>query len=326
MIQTTILSPFQEPRILPNLQELSDFNGQPDEFLCVSLETASNEEIDLVLRDIFHFHPLAIEDCQSAGFQVSKIDDFSDYIFIITHAILNKSENGELTTEELNLFLGKNYIVTVFTEDQMPAIGKTRDLIQKDNRISINGPDFLCHTILDAIVDDYLPLIDQMETEVEWLEDSVLEKPKPETLQRLLTIKHSIMALRRFISPQREVMNRLSREDFPNVIDSQSLIYFRDIYDHLVRIQDLADILRDILSGALDIYLNSTSLRLNEIMKALTIVSTVFLPLSFITGAFGMNFLHIPGASSPLGFYITCLFLLILGITMLIYFKKRHWF
>jgi len=326
MIRSTILSPTHPPRFLQSLQELSGITCQSDEFLWVSLETASNEEMDSVLRGIFNFHPLAIEDCQSAGFQVSKIDDFGDYIFIIAHAILNKSENGELSAEELNLFLGKNYLVTVFTEEPMPAIVKTRDLIQKDNRISINGPDFLCHTILDTIVDDYLPLIDQMETEVEWLEDSVLEKPKPETLQRLLTIKHSIMALRRFISPQREVMNRLSREDFPNVIDSQSLIYFRDIYDHLVRIQDLADILRDIVSGALDIYLNSTSLRLNEIMKALTIVSTVFLPLSFITGAFGMNFLHIPGASSPLGFYITCLFLLILGITMLIYFKKRHWF
>jgi len=326
MIRSTILSPTHPPRFLQSLQELSGITCQSDEFLWVSLETASNEEMDSVLRGIFNFHPLAIEDCQSAGFQVSKIDDFGDYIFIIAHAILNQSENGELSAEELNLFLGKNYLVTVFTEEPMPAIVKTRDLIQKDNRISINGPDFLCHTILDTIVDDYLPLIDQMETEVEWLEDSVLEKPKPETLQRLLTIKHSIMALRRFISPQREVMNRLSREDFPNVIDSQSLIYFRDIYDHLVRIQDLADILRDIVSGALDIYLNSTSLRLNEIMKALTIVSTVFLPLSFITGAFGMNFLHIPGASSPLGFYITCLFLLILGITMLIYFKKRHWF
>jgi magnesium transporter len=179
---------------------------------------------------------------------------------------------------------------------------------------------------LDNIVDEYLPILDTMESEVEWLEDSVIEKPTPETLHRLLRIKHQIMALRRIISPQREVMNRLSRDEFPGIIDAQSLIYFRDIYAHLVRFQDLADVLRDIVSGALDIYLNYTSLRLNEIMKALTIVSTVFLPLSFITGAFGMNFLHIPGASSQLGFYITCALLIVLGALMLFYFKKRRWF
>jgi magnesium transporter len=133
------------------------------------------------------------------------------------------------------------------------------------------------------------------------------------------------MSLRRIIAPQREVMNRLSRDEFSQ-IESQNLIYFRDIYDHLVRIQDLADIIRDIVSGALDIYLNSTSLRLNEIMKALTIVSTVFLPLSFITGAFGMNFVKIPGTAHEHGFLITCAFLLILGVAMLLYFRKRRWF
>ncbi|MEL7591362.1 MAG: CorA family divalent cation transporter [Anaerolineaceae bacterium] len=121
-------------------------------------------------------------------------------------------------------------------------------------------------------------------------------------------------------------MNRLSGDEFPGIIDAQSLIYFREIFDHLTRFQDLADVLRDIATGALDIYLNSTSLRLKVLMKALTIVSPVFLPLSFITGAFGMNFLHIPGAGVGLGFYITCTMQIVLGTLMLVYFKKRHWF
>ena len=151
-----------------------------------------------------------------------------------------------------------------------------------------------------------------------------MEKPTPETLQRLLAIKHSILSLRRIITPQREVMNRLSRDSFSQ-IKTPTLIYFRDIYDHLVRIQDLADTIRDIVSGTLDIYLNSTNLRLNEIMKALTIVSTVFLPLSFITGAFGMNFIHIPGAKNTAGFYIICLLMLMLALVMLIVFKRRRW-
>jgi magnesium transporter len=157
------------------------------------------------------------------------------------------------------------------------------------------------------------------------LEDSVLEKPSPATLERLLNLKHSIMSLRRIINPMRESMNRLSRDEYSQ-IDVQSRYYFRDIYDHLVRIQDLTDTIRDIVSGALDIYLNSTSLRLNEIMKALTIVSTVFLPLSFVAGVFGMNFSKIPGSTHPLGFYLTSVGMLLLGIGMFAYFKKRGWF
>jgi magnesium transporter len=326
MLRAAYLQPDHPPLLLESAQKIKELLALTDGFLWVSLETATDTEINEILRDVFQFHPLAIEDCQSPGFQVAKIDDFSEYIFIITHALNFQAEDEDQTTRELDLFLGNNFVVTCYSDPQMPAIVKTWDQIQKDGRIARFGPDFLCHTILDNIVDEYLPILDTMESEVEWLEDSVIEKPTPETLHRLLRIKHQIMALRRIISPQREVMNRLSRDEFPGIIDAQSLIYFRDIYDHLVRFQDLADVLRDIVSGALDIYLNSTSLRLNEIMKALTIVSTVFLPLSFITGAFGMNFLHIPGASSQLGFYITCALLIVLGALMLFYFKKRRWF
>jgi len=325
VIRAAFLTPGQDSIILKDTSDIPAYLHHEEGFLWVSLENAPTSEINHVLDDIFHFHHLAIEDCQSPGYQTSKIDDFSDYIFIIAHAILPNNDLGDLQTIELNLFLGNNYLVTCFSDPSLPAISKTWDQVNKDYRLSKYGSDFLCHKILDTLVDEYMPLIDQMETEVEWLEDSVMEKPSPETLQRLLALKHSIMALRRIVSPQREVMNRLSRDEFSQ-IDSQSLIYFRDIYDHLVRIQDLADIIRDIVSGALDIYLNSTSLRLNEIMKALTIVSTIFLPLSFITGAFGMNFLNIPGASLKIGFYIVCASLVVLGLLMLFYFKKRGWF
>lgn len=325
MLRAVQLKPGNEPIILDGIDEINRIHSIQDGFLWVSLESADESEINSILGGLFGFHPLAIEDCLSPGYQVAKIDDFTDYIFLITHAIKTDEHLDSLTPLELDLFLGRNYLVTCYTDSEMPAVENTWRLLKRDDRISKNGADFLCHTILDAIVDEYMPLIDQMESEVEWIEDSAMEKPTPATLQRLLSLKHSIMSLRRIIAPQREVMNRLSRDEFSQ-IDTQSLIYFRDIYDHLVRIQDLADIIRDIVSGALDIYLNSTSLRLNEIMKALTIVSTVFLPLSFITGAFGMNFLHIPGAQSINGFFITCAILVGLGVAMLLYFRKRHWF
>lgn len=325
MFRAALLKPGNAPILLDSLEEITHSLAIEDGFLWVSLESAKEDELNTILGKTFNFHPLAIEDCLSPGYQVAKIDDFTNYIFLITHAIKADEHLDALNPLELDLFLGENYLVTCYTDSEMPAIDKTWELIRRDSRISNNGADFLCHTILDIVVDEYMPLIDRMESEVEWIEDSVMEKPSPATLQRLLALKHSIMSLRRIIAPQREVMNRLSRDEFSQ-IDPQSLIYFRDIYDHLVRIQDLADIIRDIVSGALDIYLNSTSLRLNEIMKALTIVSTVFLPLSFITGAFGMNFINIPGAQARNGFLIICALLLLLGVGMLLYFKKRNWF
>jgi magnesium transporter len=138
-------------------------------------------------------------------------------------------------------------------------------------------------------VDDYMPVIDKMDEEIEWMEDTVLEKPNPKILERILNLKHSLMAMRRIISPQREIMNRLSRDDFPQ-IDRQSRIYFRDIYDHLVRMQDLTESIRDLVSGVLDTYLSVVNNRMNDIMKTLTVITTLFMPISFIASFFGMNF------------------------------------
>ncbi|HCS38285.1 MAG: magnesium/cobalt transporter CorA [Anaerolineaceae bacterium] len=325
MIRSAYFEPNQPVQFLNNVEAIKPKMDSKTGFLWVSLESATEDEVYLILRDTFKFHPLSIEDCLSPGYQVAKVDDFISYLFIIAHAIKPAEDLHELETLELNLFLGKNFLVTCSTEETMSPVEKVWERVHKDFRLSNFGTDFLCHAILDALVDEYMPLIDQMDNEVEILEDSVLEKPTPATLERLLMLKHSIMELRRVISPQREMINRLTRDEF-ELIDPQSRFYFRDIYDHLVRIQDLTDTIRDIVSGAMDIYLNSTSLRLNEVMKALTIVSTIFLPLSFIAGVFGMNFTKIPTATNPLGFYICCASMVVIGLAMLVYFRWRKWF
>jgi magnesium transporter len=325
MIRTAFFEPNHPIKFLKTINEISDYRDSKTGFLWVSLEAATEEEILLILRDTFKFHPLTIEDCQSIGYQVAKLDDFISYVFIIAHAIKPTQDFHQLDTLELNLYVGENYLVTCTTDSQMPPIEKTWERVEKDFRLSNFGPDFLCHAVLDILVDEYMPLIDQMEDEIEWLEESVLEKPSPATLARLLDLKHSIMSLRRLIAPQREMINRLTRDEFSQ-IDPQSRYYFRDIYDHLVRIQDLADTIRDIVSGTMDIYLNSTNLRLNEVMKVLTIISTIFLPLSFIAGVFGMNFKNIPTTMHPLGFFLIVFVMLLIGITMLRYFKWRKWF
>lgn len=305
--------------------ELRKHLGNPNVLVWVSMENPDDADFS-VLTKLFHFHPLTIEDCMSKGYQPPKVDDFGDYIFLIVHSARPEKDLTGLETDELNLFLGKNYLVTVFQGDRSMPVETVKNRIKKDERLAQNGSDFLCHAVLDAMVDEYLPVIDKMEDEIDWLEDLVLAKPSPQTMERIINLKHSIMTLRRIISPMREVMNRLSRDDFP-MIDQQSRIYFRDIYDHLVRIQDLSDTIRDIVSGTMDIYLNSTSLRLNEVMKALTIVSTIFLPLSFLAGVYGMNFLHqLPEYDWSLGIIFFWAICIVVAGGMLLFFKKRGWF
>jgi magnesium transporter len=304
--------------VLPSLQD-------PDKSIWVSLESVADQELLQVLDKTFHFHPLTIEDCLSTGYQTAKVDDFKDYIFIIINALKPQQEFHDLETLELDIFLAHNFVVSCYTDNVMPPVERVLHRLERDSRLYAHGPDFLCHALVDALVDEYMPVIDKMENEIEWLEDKVLEKPNPKTLADLLTLKHSIMSLRRVITPLREVINRLARDEYPQ-IETQSRIYFRDIYDHVIWILDISDTIRDIVSGAMDIYLNSTSLRLNEVMKALTIVSTIFLPLSFVASVFGMNFKYMPWLNSESGFLIISFTFALIGIGMVVFFKYRRWF
>jgi magnesium transporter len=301
---------------------IQDSNG----LVWVILNRPSDNELSNILQDTFHFHPLTIEDSQSEGYQTPKVDDFVDYLFIIVDALKPDHDDlSTLETNELDIYLGKNYVVCACHSEQMSPIETIWNRLEKDQRLMTHGSDFLCHAILDALVDEYLPLLDRMDEEIEWLEDKVLEKPQPGTLQRILELKHSTLTLRRIITPQREVMNRLSRDEFDQITPGRR-IYFRDIYDHLVRLQDLIESVRDIVSGTLDIYLSATSNRLNEVMKALTIVSTIFLPLSFFAGVYGMNFKFFPEINWQYGYaYVWGLFILIF-VGMITFFKKRGWF
>ncbi|HEY9077335.1 MAG TPA: magnesium/cobalt transporter CorA [Anaerolineaceae bacterium] len=303
--------------------EYLDVLKKPDNLLWVILDKPDPGETEYILNQIFHFHPLAIEDCLSIGYQPPKIDIFRDYLFLILHAISPNGDYSELVTMELNIFLGQNYLVTCHMDDTMPPIETVKKIIERDDRLWHNGSDFLCHAIIDALVDDYMPILDQMDEEIEWLENQVLEKPNPHVLERILQLKHSIMTLRRITSPQREIINHLTYGG-NKLISPESQVYFRDIYDHLVRIYDLSESIRDIVSGSMDIYLNSTSLRLNEVMRALTIVSTIFLPLSFIAGVYGMNFLDMP--ELHWGYPWIWIIFFLCGFGMLYFFKRRNWF
>jgi len=299
--------------------------ANPNGLLWVSIENIAAAEERLILEHIFHFHPLAVEDALSDGFQTPKVDDFGDYIFLVMYGLPITGPLEFEHTQELNIFLGPNYLVTVTHIDCMPAIDKVWERLARDDRLITNGSDFLCHAILDHMVDDFFPLVDHMDNEIETIEDAILANPRPETLARALELKHEIVFLRRIISPQREIINRLSRDNFP-MIDRHSRIYFRDVYDHLVRVQDLSESLREVISSVLDIYLNSTSLRLNEVMKALTVVSTIFLPLTFVAGVYGMNFEDMPEISWRWGYLFVWIIFALIFAGMLAYFRKKKWF
>jgi magnesium transporter len=297
--------------------------GQNAGLLWVSLENLSESEIQTILVDTFHFHPLTIEDSITIGYQTPKIDDFGSYLFVIAHALGTNKQ--QLETSELNCFLGNSYLVTSFQDPQMTPVSTIWKRLERDERLVQNGSDFLLHSIFDVLVDEYMPLLDSMDEEIEVLEDEVLANAQPTILEQILDLKHRIMSLRRIINPQREVMNRLSRDDFPQ-IDRKSRIYYRDIYDHLVRIQDLSESIRDIISGSMDIYLSATSNRLNQIMKALTIVSTIFLPMSFFAGVWGMNFVNLPEIHWKYGYALAWGVFITIPVVMLVYFKRKGWF
>jgi magnesium transporter len=298
--------------------------GEAQGLLWVSLERPTEAEVQSILHDVFRVHPLSIEDTLSTEYQAPKVDNFTEYIFLVMHALQPGFPAQALETMELDLFLGHNYLVTSFTSPHMPAVQYVWDRLDRDERLLARGPDVLCHAVLDKLVDDYLPLLDDIDLEIDALEDEVLTGPLENTLERILDMKHGMLTLRRIVMPQREVINRLSRDELPQ-ISPNNRIYYRDIYDHLVRIYDLSETVRDVVTGTLDTYLSVTSNRLNEVMKTLTVVSTIFLPLAFIASVYGMNFVNMPELGWRYGYFALWAVFLLVAAGMLAIFRRHRW-
>jgi magnesium transporter len=241
-----------------------------------------------VLADTFGFHPLAIDDALVES-HVPKIDDWSDYVYLVLHAVDFDLNELDVDTHEVDMFLGPNYLVTHHVEP-VRALDRVWSACQRDARHLIRGADYLLFELADGLVSDFMPCIDSLDEEVDRVEEEVFAKiSSPATLNTIFTLKRAAVHLRRILSPQREVLNRMARDDY-KVIDQKERIYFRGVYDHLVRLVDINESLRDLIGGVLDTYLSAASNRLNEIMKILTVVTLLFMPLTFLTGFFGMNF------------------------------------
>ena len=232
-----------------------------------------------------------------------------------------------LHVNELDIFLGKNYVVT-HHDEHIPSLDQVWEACGRDFRHLQSGPDHLLYRIIDFVVAAYMPLVEQIDKEIDVLEDQIFEKPDPRTLERLFALKRSLLVMRRVLTPQREVLNKLARDDY-RVIDPEARVFFRDVYDHLVRLHDLNESMRDLVGGALDMYLSVVNNRLNEVMKTLTVITSVFMPISFIAGFFGMNF-FLPTADLPnwtgyTSFYITLAITIILPLSMFAWMRRRTW-
>lgn len=281
-------------------------------------------EQERILRELFHFHPLAIEDTLSHGYQPPKIDEFADHIFIIAHALDANGSLFDISTHELNCFLGKNFLVTSSHEKAIVPVEQVWQRALRDERMLDRGADFLLHRLLDAIVDEFTPFLDRIDDALDEIEMEIIDNPRPEAMRRILNLKHSILNVRRIIAPQRELMLRLARGEFGLISDS-SQIYFRDVYDHLVRVQDLSEGVRDVVSTTLDTYMSVSSNKLNEVMKTLTILSTIFMPLTLVTGLYGMNFDVMPELHWRYGYLMVWVIIVVVIVGMIWFFRRKRW-
>jgi len=275
-----------------------------------------------MLSDVFHFHPLAIEDCLH-GLQRPKLDEYPGYMFVVIHAVSRDTTGGVFHPTEFDLFVSKDYIVT-FHSQTMTSL----DHLYKDYCQSAVWEDrstgFLLQAILGTLVDDYFPVIENMEDRLQGIEHRIFQSPDQALLALSFRLRRSIFMVRKSLSPEREVLNGLLRRDFA-FMKPEDRAYFMDVYDRILRLFDFADNLHELLSNAMESYLSSISNRLNEIMKVLTVITTIIMPLTLIAGVYGMNFVYMPEIRWLYGYPVALLSMVVVTIIMLIYFRRKDW-
>ena len=292
-------------------------------------ESASTREAETLLREDFGFHALAVEDAIDES-HIPKIDDWGEYIYLVFHGTSIDPRTDVLRLHELDIFLGLNYVVTYHTEP-LSFLDQDRKSIERDPRDRLqHGADHLLVRFLERAVDQSLETIEHLDDRVDTVQNQVIADPRPKTLETIFRLKRSAVRLQKIFSPQREVLNRLARDPY-KPIQAEHRVYFRDVYDHVVRIHDISESLRDLIAGTLETYLSVMSNRTNDIMKTLTMVTVMFMPMSFLVGFFGMNFFGETLAfQSPLPkrllFFGSLLIMCVSPSLMWVYVRRKKWF
>lgn len=275
------------------------------------------------LGTTFQIHPLVLEDVLNTD-QRPKIEDYEDYLYIVLRAFRESEGGSELESEQISLIVGNGYVIS-FQEMETDQFQLVRDRIGNPKaKIRKEGADYLAYTLIDTLVDNYFLVLEALGERLEDLEEALVVEPSRDALQEIHDLKREMLYFRKALWPLREVIGALSRND-SGLVKPTTVIYIRDVYDHAVQAIDTLETYRDILSGILDIYLSSISNRMNQIMKVLTIISTVFIPLTFIAGLYGMNFKYMPELEWEWGYPAVLMLMLGVVLTMLVFFRRQKW-
>jgi magnesium transporter len=313
-----VVSPASDEQVR---QAVSSGQGQ----LWIDLEAVTERAEAAFLSDVFGFHHLTIDDCFNRHVDPAKIDDYGRYIFIIAQGMSTQAPSGALRTTEIDIYLGTNYVVS-FHQEPLPGLEAVRRRVLAGGPDFAHGVDFLTHALLDAVVDGFQPEVEMLDDTLSHLEERVLAQPEAHLLEEILTMKRNVQRLRRTLVPQRDMVNRIARGEFPTVVQPETHMYFRDVYDHVVRVGELVETLRDLADGALNVYLGSVNNRMNDIMKTLSVVASVILPLPFIASIYGMNFENMPELEWEYGYFLILAVMAAIGVGLVTFFRTRRWF
>ncbi len=312
---------FQEKEV-KTIEECFPFKDKPT-VTWINIDGIHNIEPIEKIGKNFNLHPLLLEDIMSTE-QRPKIEEFDNHLFIILKMLSYDKKEDELKAEQVSLILGSNFVIS-FQESEGDVFDPARERIRTGKgRIRKTGSDYLAYTLMDAIVDNYFLILEKVGERIEDIEEELMADPTKETLQEIHKLKSDMIILRKSVWPLREVISGMERAESPLINDS-TRTYLRDVYDHTIQVIDTIETFRDMLSGMLDIYLSSISNRMNEVMKVLTIIATIFIPLTFITGIYGMNFEYMPELHWQLGYPAVWLVMIAVVALMFLYFRRKRW-
>jgi magnesium transporter len=295
----------------------------------VDVQGLGSEDVLVRLGHVFQLHPLVLEDVVNIP-QRPKVEEYDDQLLIILHMVVPKSDHKGFTSEQVSLIVGKHYLLTVQEEPESDAFEPVRQRIHRDRGvIRSKGSDYLAYALIDAVIDGFFPVLEDYGERLEELQDEVIDKPTQMTLDKIHKIKRELLQLRRAIWPQRDALGTLIRDDSP-LISKAVRVYLRDCYDHTVQLIDMVETYRELASSLMEVYLSSINNNISETMRVLTVISTVFIPLTFIAGVYGMNFDtslagNLPELKTPYGYVMCWGVMLTISGSLMVYFWQRGW-
>jgi magnesium transporter len=329
-IRAMITSCYRQPdgrlRLDLAMEEIRDAAAEREGLLWVDLYAeGGRREGEELLSGVFRFHQLTIDDCYNTLVDPPKVDDYGDYLFMIVHNVRYETEAQRLVTAELDMYIGANYVVTLH-KTPLQSVMEIRRRAENHSLVMDRGAPFLAHAIFDVVVDEFHPVVETVDDELARVQEVVLDQPDRAVLQQVMQLKRNAQRLKRSILPQRDVANRFARGEYGRLISGEALMYFRDIYDHTVRVEEMIDSVRDLSDSALNTYLSSVNNRINEVMKTLAIVTVIFLPLTLVASVYGTNFEDtFPAYGWAPGFYGMVITFVVIVVALVTWFRWRRW-